>query len=196
MVSVIVLIGVFVLIAVRQVGLVRFQIWQVMLLGALAVLITRQISPSAALRAINFDVMLFLFGMFIVGEAMHESGYLAQLSYRFFSRARSLDHLILAVFFGMGILSAFLINDTLAIIGTPVVLLLAQKTGAPAKLLLLSLAFAVTIGSVLSPIGNPQNLLIAINGNLTSPFRHFFQVLTNTDPAEPLSGLPLVAALQ
>jgi Na+/H+ antiporter NhaD/arsenite permease-like protein len=177
MVSIIVLVGVFVLIAVRQIGRVKFQIWQVMLLGALAVLVSGQISPSAALHAINLDVMLFLFAMFIVGEAMHESGYLAQLSYRFFSRARSLDHLILAILFGMGILSAFLMNDTLAIIGTPVVLLLAKKTGAPAKLLLLSLAFAVTIGSVMSPIGNPQNLLIAINSNLTSPFVTFFKYL-------------------
>jgi len=177
MVSIIVLLGVFVLIAVRQIGRVKFQIWQVMLLGALAVLVSGQISPSAALHAVNIDVMLFLFGMFIVGEAMHESGYLAQLSYRFFSRAKSLDHLILAILFGMGILSAFLMNDTLAIIGTPVVLLLARKTGAPVKLLLLSLAFAVTIGSVMSPIGNPQNLLIAINGNLTSPFVTFFKYL-------------------
>ena len=177
MVSIIVLLGVFVLIAVRQIGRVKFQIWQVMLLGALAVLVSGQISPSAALHAVNIDVMLFLFGMFIVGEAMHESGYLAQLSYRFFSRAKSLDHLILAILFGMGILSAFLMNDTLAIIGTPVVLLLAQKTGAPAKVLLLSLAFAVTIGSVMSPIGNPQNLLIAINSNLTSPFVTFFKYL-------------------
>jgi len=177
MVSIIVLAGVFVLIAVRQIGRVKFQIWQVMLLGALAVLVSGQISPSAALHAINLDVMLFLFGMFIVGEAMHESGYLAQLSYRFFSRARSLDHLILAILFGMGLLSAFLMNDTLAIIGTPVVFLLAKKTGAPAKLMLLSLAFAITIGSVMSPIGNPQNLLIAINGNLTSPFVTFFKYL-------------------
>jgi len=177
MVSIIVLLGVFVLIAVRQIGRVKFQIWQVMLLGALAVLVSGQISPSAALHAINLDVMLFLFAMFIVGEAMYESGYLSQLSYRFFSRAKSLDHLILAILFGMGILSAFLMNDTLAIIGTPVVLLLAKKTGAPAKLLLLSLAFAVTIGSVMSPIGNPQNLLIAINSNLTSPFVTFFKYL-------------------
>jgi hypothetical protein len=36
----IVLAAVFLLIAVRQVGQVRLQIWQIMLLGAIAVLIT------------------------------------------------------------------------------------------------------------------------------------------------------------
>jgi Na+/H+ antiporter NhaD/arsenite permease-like protein len=177
MISIIILLLVFILIAVRQFVNIRYQIWQVMLAGAFGVLVTGQIPPVKALEAINLDVMLFLFGMFIVGQALDESGYLSQLSHRLFRRARSLDHLILVVLFGMGILSAFLMNDTLAIIGTPVMLLLARKTRAPAKVLLLSLAFAITIGSVMSPIGNPQNLLIAINGNLTSPFVTFFRYL-------------------
>ena len=42
---------------------------------------------------------------------------------------------------------------------------------------MLALAFAVTIGSVTSPIGNPQNLLIAINGNVANPFITFFRYL-------------------
>ncbi|MFH0769280.1 MAG: SLC13 family permease [Chloroflexota bacterium] len=177
MIPIIILLIVFILIAVRQLANIKYQIWQVMLAGAFGVLVTGQISPLNALKAINPDVMLFLFGMFIVGQALDESGYLSQLSHRFFRRAKSLDYLILMVLFGMGILSAFLMNDTLAIIGTPVMLLLARKTSAPTKILLLSLAFAITIGSVMSPIGNPQNLLIAINGNLTSPFVTFFKYL-------------------
>ena len=177
MISVIILATVFPLVAVRQVGRVRLQIWQVMLLGALGVLVTRQISPVAALKAINLDVMLFLFGMFVVGQALEDSGYLSYLSHKFFRRARSLDGLLLLVLFGMGILSAFLMNDTLAIIGTPAVLLLAKRNDISPKVLLLALAFAVTIGSAMSPIGNPQNLLIAVNGNIENPFVTFFKFL-------------------
>jgi len=77
----------------------------------------------------------------------------------------------------MGIFSALLMNDTVAIIGTPVVLSLARKANTQPKILLLSLAFAVTIGSVMSPIGNPQNLLIAIHGNVTNPFVTFLRYL-------------------
>ena len=73
------LIAVFLLIAVRQVGRFNLKIWQIMLGGALAVLITGQIAPLDALHAINPDVMLFLFGMFVVGEALVESGYLCLL---------------------------------------------------------------------------------------------------------------------
>jgi Na+/H+ antiporter NhaD/arsenite permease-like protein len=68
-------------------------------------------------------------------------------------------------------------NETLAIIGTPVVLSLASRTNTQPKLLLLSLAFAVTVGSVMSPIGNPQNLLIAIHGGVPNPFVTFLKYL-------------------
>jgi Na+/H+ antiporter NhaD/arsenite permease-like protein len=178
MIPLIILLIVFVLIAVRQIGNVRLQIWQIMFLGAIAVLITGQISPQNALGSIDLDVMLFLFGMFVIGQALEESGYLSHLSYKLFRRARSLDSLVLYILFGAGMLSAFLMNDTLAIIGTPVVLILARKAGVQSKILLLTLAFAVTIGSVMSPIGNPQNLLIAINGNITNPFVTFMKYLS------------------
>ena len=177
MVSIIVLLVVFVLIVVRQIGRFRLQIWQAMLFGALTVLLTGQISPAKALQAINLDVILFLFGMFVVGQALEESGYLSHLSSRLFGRAKTVDSLLLLILFGAGLLSAFLMNDTLAIIGTPVMLQIARKTGIRPKLLLLSLAFSVTIGSVMSPIGNPQNLLVAINGNIPNPFITFLRYL-------------------
>ncbi|MDH4368006.1 MAG: SLC13 family permease, partial [Dehalococcoidia bacterium] len=177
MVSIIVLSVVLVLIAVRQIGRFRLQIWQAMLLGALAVLLTGQISPAEALQAVNLDVILFLFGMFVVGQALEESGYLSHLSSRLLGRAKTANSLLLLILFGAGLLSAFLMNDTLAIIGTPVMLQIARKTGIRPKLLLLSLAFSVTIGSVMSPIGNPQNLLVAINGNIPSPFITFLRYL-------------------
>ena len=177
MISLIVLGAVFLLIAFRRIGNLRLQIWQIMSFGAVAVLATGQISPLGALKAVNPDVLLFLFGMFVVGEALDRSGYLSHLSYKLFSKARSLDALILTILFVMGLLSAFLMNDTLAIIGTPVVILLAKRANTAPKILLLSLAFAITTGSVASPIGNPQNLLIAVNGGVGNPFLTFFRYL-------------------
>ena len=177
MLSLIILGLVFILIAVRRVGFIRFRIWQIMLLGALGVMVTGQISLIEAARSVNTDVILFLFGVFVIGRALEESGYLAHLASRFFGRARNVNILVLAIIFGMGLLSALLMNDTLAIIGTPVVLALAKKSDVPPKILLLALAFSVTIGSVTSPIGNPQNLLIAIHGEIANPFVTFFRFL-------------------
>ena len=170
---ILVLAAVFLLIAVRQVGRFNLKIWQIMLGGAIAVLITGQISPADALFAIDPSVMLFLFGMFVVGEAMVASGYLSCIAHRFFARAKNPDQVVLFILFGMGILSALLMNDTLAVIGTPLVLGLAASRKISPKLLLLTLAIAITTGSVMSPIGNPQNLLVALNAGMTSPFVTF-----------------------
>ena len=148
-----------------------------MTIGAILVLITGQISAIDALYSINIDVMIFLFGMFVVGDAMQRSGYLNRLSYRLFKHANNVNELVLLILFPLGLLSAVLMNDTLAIIGTPVVLSISRKQNISPKLLLMALAVAVTTGSVLSPIGNPQNLLIANSDILTSPFVSFLQYL-------------------
>jgi Na+/H+ antiporter NhaD/arsenite permease-like protein len=70
-------------------------------------------------------------------------------------------------------LSALLMNDTLAIIGTPLVLSLATRFKISPSLLLITLAVAITTGSVMSPIGNPQNLLIAQDSGMTAAFVTF-----------------------
>jgi len=176
-ISVVTLAIVLILIAVRQVGRNSLAIWQIMLLGALAVLLTGQISPEDAFRAINLDVMVFLGAMFVIGESMQESGYLLFLFNRIFSRARNLDQLLLLILFAMGFLASLIMNDTLAIIGTPLMLYFARTLKIAPKLLLLTLAFGVTIGSAMSPIGNPQNLLIAVNADLSNPFFIFLQYL-------------------
>lgn len=174
---VVVLAVVFALIALRGVGRFRVAIWQAMVGGALAVLAGGGIGPVAALRAIDWDVMLFLFGMFVVGQAAVASGELYRAAYELFSRARSTDALVLVLLFGAGLSSALLMNDTLAIVGTPLALRLAREHGIDPRLPLLALAFAVTTGSVMSPIGNPQNLLIALQTGLPSPFLTFLRHL-------------------
>ncbi len=176
-IPIIVLSVVFLLIASRRVGGLKLRIWQTMTIGALSVLLLGQISLENAIKSVNTDVILFLAGMFVVGAALEESGYLSHLSHKAFRKAGTADSLLLYFVFGTGIASAFLLNDTLAIIATPVAIHLAKRHGIKAKSLLLALCFSVTIGSVMSPIGNPQNLLITINGNVSNPFITFFSHL-------------------
>lgn len=175
--SVLTLFAVFVLIAVRKIGHFNIRIWQSMTCGAAVVLATGEISGLDALKAIDFNVMLFLFGMFVVGQALVASGYLYALAYHLFNRMTSVPQLVCGILFGAALSSALLMNDTLAIIGTPLVLRLAREHNINSKLLLLTLAYAITIGSVMSPLGNPQNFLIASQGGLPAPFLTFFKVL-------------------
>lgn len=175
--SLLTLFAVFVLIAVRKIGHFNIRIWQSMTCGAAVVLATGEISGLDALKAIDFNVMLFLFGMFVVGQTLVASGYLYALAYHLFNRMTSVPQLICGILFGAALSSALLMNDTLAIIGTPLVLRLAREHNINSKLLLLTLAYAITIGSVMSPLGNPQNFLIASQGGLPAPFLTFFKAL-------------------
>lgn len=177
MISVIILAVVFILIAVRHIGSFRLRIWQIMLTGGVLVLATRQITFPDAVKAINLDVILFLFGMFAIGQALEESGYLAHLSQRLFKLGTTAGSLMFIVVFGSGLLAAFLMNDTMAIVCTPLLLVLSRNSKIAAGPLLLALAFGVTTGSVLSPIGNPQNLLIALSGGIDNPFLTFIKYL-------------------
>ncbi len=177
LIPLIVLAAVFILIAIRQISGINLRIWQIVLAGALIVLSTGQISIYNAVASINLDVMVFLFSVFVIGQALEESGYLAHVTSRIFSKAKTPDALLILILLVMGISSAVLMNDTIAVIGTPVVLMLSQEHRIGPKPMLLALAFAVTIGSAMSPIGNPQNLLISISSNLPNPFITFFTYL-------------------
>ncbi len=176
-IPIIILFLVLFFIAVRQIGKIKLQIWQIMSAGAFLILIFKCITIKEAILAIDFDVILFLIGMFTVGCALEESGYLSHLTYKIFKRMKTLDSLLLSIIFVVGFFSAILMNDTLAIIGTPVILTLAKNHKMPAKILLLALSFSITTGSVLSPIGNPQNLLIALKADFKNSFLDFLQHL-------------------
>lgn len=164
---IIVLIGVVIGIALYQWRLLPVKIWMIMSLGALILMFTGR----ADYAAIKLDVMVFLFGIFVLSSAFEESGLLMQCM----KGEMTANRLLLLIFFVIGPLAALFMNDTLAIVATPLVLRYAVREGYNARHLLIALAFAITIGSVTSPIGNPQNLLIA--STIDRPFWIFLKHL-------------------
>jgi len=176
-IPILVLAAVLALIMVRRIGNFSVPIWAAMTGGAITLLITLQVKPWDAIRSVDLDVILFLAGVFIIGDAMDRSGYLWELSARGLRWARTPATLVISLAIVSGVLSAIVMNDTVAVVGTPLVIALAFRHSLSPKPLLLTLAFSITIGSVASPIGNPQNLLIALHGGITQPFVDFFRYL-------------------
>jgi len=155
----------------------HFPIWSLMLLGGVSVVATKQISLPHAVAAINFEVIFYLFGVFVIVQALECCGYLEQITDRLFGRSKTGADVLLVLIIALGLSSAVLMNDTTAIAGTPIILQLCRRHKHLAKLLLMALAYSITIGSTLSPIGNPQNLLIAVKSGMSAPFTQFFYVL-------------------
>lgn len=176
-ISIMILLLVLIAIAFRNVVNVAIPIWSIMLAGALLAILFQQITPMSALRAVDIDIMLYLFGVFTICQAAEASGYLEHLTERLFCFSSTGRHALIIIVFVLGLSSALLMNDTIAIVGTPIILQLCKIHRSLTKPLLLALAYAISIGSVITPIGNPQNLLIAIKGNLTSPFIDFMKVM-------------------
>lgn len=149
-----------------------------MVIGAILMIIFQVITLESALKSINLDVIGFLFGMFSIVTALDKSGMLKLIALHMLTRVKDLNSLLLVFVLGMGILSAFLVNDTIALLGIPLIIYISKHIGIKPVILLLSLAFSISIGSTMTPMGNPQNLLIAIQSGISLPFTTFIIHLT------------------
>ncbi len=164
------------LIAVRRIGGFSIPAWIPMLVGALTMLAMQAISIEDAYRAVKMDVILFLLGMFMIVAVLERTGIIQHITVSILRHAKSMDRLLLFILLVMGTLSAFLMNDTIALVATPMILSMS-RFGIKPKPLLIALAFAVTIGSTMTPIGNPQNFLIAVESGMRAPMLDFLRYL-------------------
>lgn len=177
MFQLLILFAVFVLTAARRVGHIRLPMYAVMAGGGIAAILSCGISPINAVHAIDWTVILFLAGMFCAGRLLEISGWLSHIEYRIFRRAGTKKRLMFLFIIFMGVGAAMFMNDTIAVIGVPVALLMAREQKISPESICMALAFAVTVGSAASPIGNPQNLLVAVKGGLSDPFLDFARYL-------------------
>jgi len=176
-VSIAIFITVYLLIALRNLRWFKIPIWTIMLTGAVAMIFSGVIPLQTAYAAINLDMIFFLLGMFSIVAAMDLSGLLEYLTARMVRLSKTPQRALALVLFGMGLLSAFLVNDTLALTATPIMLGLSKQMKIRPGVLLITLALGVTIGSVMTPVGNPQNLLIALSSGIPNPMLDFLYFL-------------------
>ncbi len=173
------LVGVFGAVIARQMTGRGPGVWTIFLAGAFLTVAAGVLSISGAEAALAAagPTLLFLFGLFLFAGALQESGALDRIARWLVGRAPRSTDLPAVLFVGFGVASAFLLNDALVLIGVPVLLAVASRTRAPPVPLLLTLCFAVTVGSVLTPFGNPQNLLVAVQSGISDPVVTFVRYL-------------------
>ena len=132
----------------------------VALLGGIATIALMGWSIEDAIRVVDWPTLVLLFAFMVVSAQMRLGGFYTAVvrgvGARPMSRAGWLAALI-AVAAG---LSAVFSNDVICLAMTPVVLRIALRRGWDPVPSLLALACAANIGSALTLIGNPQNMLI------------------------------------
>ena len=161
----------YVLISLRQVAQIPLERPAAALLGAALMLLLGVLGPAEALAAINVDVLLLLIGMMLHVSGLEVCGFFDLVSTRISSRAGSGGGLLAGIMVAGAVLSALVLNDTIALLMTPIVVKSARSVRANPVPYLVALAIAVNVGSVATEIGNPQNAYIGIRSGI--PFLTF-----------------------
>lgn len=130
------------------------------LVGSAFLIALGALNLQEAWLAIDAKTIVFLLSMMVVNANLFYAGFFVRSLSILLSLTRNPLGLLIALTFGSGILSAFFLNDTLALIFTPLTLSLTQTLGLNPIPYLLAIAAATNIGSVATLSGNPQNILI------------------------------------
>lgn len=107
---------------------------------------------------VNSNVILCV-GMFVVGQALFETGMANKIGGLVTRFAKTEKTLIIAIMVIAGVMSGFLSNTGTAAVLIPVVCGIADESGYSRSHLLMPLVFAAALGGNLSIIGAPGNLM-------------------------------------
>lgn len=130
------------------------------LLGAVLMVMTGSLTRAEASSALDFRTLSVLFGMMVLLAVLMQSGLPSWLALKALNRCSSPHMLLAIVVFTSGIASAVMLNDTVCLLATPLLLEVTAQAGVPPTPFLLALATSANIGSVMTLTGNPQNIII------------------------------------
>ena len=128
------------------------------------------ISRSAALHSIDPSTLLLLFAMMVIAAHFRLAGFLGWLTGLVVRHIRSSRGLLAWVVLLAGLLAALLLNDTVVIVFTPLVLDVTRLLRRNPIPYLIGLAAAANVGSVATITGNPQNILIGLSSQIPYAF--------------------------
>src|SRR5262245_39719097 len=125
------------------------------------------VPPERAYAPVDLQTLALLFGLMAVVGQLRLAGFFRWAGVQVARHAHTPRQLLLGLIVVAGFLSALFVNDTICLALTPLVLEVAAAAGTNPVPFLIALATASNIGSVATPTGNPQNMLIATGANLS-----------------------------
>ncbi|MFO1266595.1 MAG: SLC13 family permease [Rubrivivax sp.] len=132
----------------------------VALLGAIAMIAITGMPVEEAARSVDLPTLVLLFAFMVVSAQMRLGGFYAAVTRFVAALPLARGALLAALIAVAAALSAVFSNDVVCLAMTPVVARLALERRLDPVPLLVGLACAANIGSALTLIGNPQNMLI------------------------------------
>ena len=135
--------------------------------GAVAMIVFGIISFDNAIKAIDFNTITLLLGMMIIVSTLKFEGFFSLIASKTISYSHSRNKLLIIIVFITGIASAFLVNDAVVLLFTPIIISICRKTKLNPIPYLIAEILSSNIGSTMTITGNPQNMLIGISSNIS-----------------------------
>lgn len=131
------------------------------MVGVVALLATRTIEPEEAYGAVSANLLVLIFAMLVVGEALDRSGAAALVVDAVTPTLSTLSPFWVLVFlyFMTQILTELLSNNAVAVIVTPLAITLAHSLGLDPRPLVIAVMFAATLAFA-TPIGYQTNTMV------------------------------------
>lgn len=134
--------------------------------GAVAMILFGVLSFEEAVTAIDYNTIGLLLGMMIIIAVLEIDGFFTLVAQKTISLSRSRFQLLFIIVFVTGIASAFLVNDAVVLLFTPVIIQICRSGKLNPIPYLIAEILASNIGSTMAITGNPQNILIGINSGI------------------------------
>ena len=153
-------IGILVLSAIFFVnGKIRSDL--VALCALVALLVCQILTPEEALSGFSNSVVIMMIGLFVVGGAIFQTGLAKMISSKILRLAgKSETRLFLLVILVTSAIGAFVSNTGTVALMLPIVVSLAASADVSPSRFLMPLAFASSMGGMMTLIGTPPNLVI------------------------------------
>lgn len=134
----------------------------VVALSALVVLILAGVlTPTEALTGFSSSVVIMMAGLFVVGGAILKTGLARAAGNKMMGLARGNEtRAFMLVMLTTSVIGAFVSNTGTVALMMPIIVSMAAQAGFSSQRLLMPLAFAGSLGGMLTLIGTPPNLVV------------------------------------
>jgi Na+/H+ antiporter NhaD/arsenite permease-like protein len=134
--------------------------------GAIAMIFFGVLNLEEAVKAIDYNTIALLLGMMIIISTLQLDGFFSLIAEKTLSWSRTPSRLLIIITFVTGIASAFLVNDAVVLLFTPVIIAICSASSLNPVPYLIAEILSANIGSAMTITGNPQNMLIGINSGI------------------------------
>ena len=159
--------------------------------GSIAMILFGVLTFEEAIRAIDFNTIALLLGMMIVIAVLEIDGFFTFIAEKTISLSKTRNQLLIIIIFVTGIASAFLVNDAVVLLFTPVIIQICRSAKLNAVPYLIAEILASNVGSTMTITGNPQNILIGMQSGI-----HYSKFLLHLLPISIIGMILIVIIIK